>query len=289
MTPPSRRSWWPRVPTAIHEIATDAAAAGKHVFVEKPVAETSAEALRMAAAVDRAGVICHVGFNKRFYYGYRQARRLIAEGALGAPSGLQGRFWYQAGRRDPLLHNGLHFLDLAAFFMGRSDRGLRPALRDPPSTPGRDGRETLAVSMRAERGGVVNLLLSSPARGTRQRAPRHRRVQSEHAVGRQRPPSSASAGGTSRTRAQLYENSLSVHWWSGHDEQGFVPQLRTFAQRILSGRPGPTTTPGRLAATLADGVHSLQVLEGIRRSLEHGVSVTITDDREPSFAKETVR
>ena len=35
--------------------------------------------------------------------------------------------------------------------------------------------------------------------------------------------------------AELYENTLSVHWWSGHDEQGFVPQLRVFARQIRQG------------------------------------------------------
>jgi predicted dehydrogenase len=68
------------------EIAVAALAAGKHVLVEKPLANTiaEAEAMTAAAAVARAnGVQSMIGFNYRRVPSLALARELIAEGRLG--------------------------------------------------------------------------------------------------------------------------------------------------------------------------------------------------------------
>ena len=65
------------------EIAIAAARAGKHVFCEKPLANSLKDAERMLAAVEKAGVahmICH---NYRRAPAVMLARQLISEGALG--------------------------------------------------------------------------------------------------------------------------------------------------------------------------------------------------------------
>lgn len=54
-------------PTATHsEVVTRLLAAGKHVLVEKPIAPSRAEADRMVAAADAAGVVLQVGHVERF-------------------------------------------------------------------------------------------------------------------------------------------------------------------------------------------------------------------------------
>jgi predicted dehydrogenase len=71
-------------PTVREEVVLAAAEAGKHVIVEKPLAETIAECLRMIEAADRAGVRLAVHQNYRwhqmsFYAHHIVERRLIGE------------------------------------------------------------------------------------------------------------------------------------------------------------------------------------------------------------------
>jgi predicted dehydrogenase len=65
------------------EIAIAAAEHGKHVLSEKPLAMNLAEARRMQAAVEKAGVVNMVCHNYRFAPAVQFTRRLIAEGRLG--------------------------------------------------------------------------------------------------------------------------------------------------------------------------------------------------------------
>ncbi|WP_411104107.1 Gfo/Idh/MocA family protein [Streptomyces sp. cmx-4-9] len=69
------------------EIAVAALAAGKHVLCEKPLANSVAEAEAMAAAAEAAaarGQVAMVGFNYRRLPAMAYARRLVADGRLGA-------------------------------------------------------------------------------------------------------------------------------------------------------------------------------------------------------------
>jgi predicted dehydrogenase len=61
-----------------------AAAAGKHVFVEKPFALTPREADRMLAAAETAGIVLAVGFNRRFHPSMIRLREAVRGGQLGA-------------------------------------------------------------------------------------------------------------------------------------------------------------------------------------------------------------
>jgi len=65
------------------EIAIAAAKAGKHIFCEKPLALTLADAREMLQAAEDAGVRHMVGFNYRFSPAVRLAKKLIDSGRLG--------------------------------------------------------------------------------------------------------------------------------------------------------------------------------------------------------------
>jgi myo-inositol 2-dehydrogenase/D-chiro-inositol 1-dehydrogenase len=71
--------------TAHAELVTTAAEAGKAVFCEKPMSMTLAEIGEVAAAVNSAGVVAQVGFNRRFDRGFAAAHDAIASGRVGTP------------------------------------------------------------------------------------------------------------------------------------------------------------------------------------------------------------
>src|SRR5438270_1475251 len=62
-----------------------AAAAGKHIFCEKPLAVTLAEVDAIAAAVAKAGVFLQVGFMRRYDPAYIEAYKRIEAGEIGDP------------------------------------------------------------------------------------------------------------------------------------------------------------------------------------------------------------
>lgn len=64
--------------------AVACAEAGKHVWIEKPMALTTAEADRICAACDAAGVKSMVGFSVRFGSGPRTITQQYRDGKLGA-------------------------------------------------------------------------------------------------------------------------------------------------------------------------------------------------------------
>jgi myo-inositol 2-dehydrogenase / D-chiro-inositol 1-dehydrogenase len=73
-------------PAATHaELVVAAAQAGKHVFCEKPMALTLADADRAIDAARDAGVALQVGFNRRFATDFADMRARIDEGAIGTP------------------------------------------------------------------------------------------------------------------------------------------------------------------------------------------------------------
>ena len=71
-------------PNALHrEIGVAMAAAGKHLWIEKPVGCSSADTQAVADAVAAAGVQSAVGFNYRNAPAVEHARELIRSGAIG--------------------------------------------------------------------------------------------------------------------------------------------------------------------------------------------------------------
>lgn len=71
-------------PTHLHaELAVAAAGAGKHFYLEKPIATTVADARRVIEAAAGAGVTGVIGFNRRLHPLYQQARALLRAGRIG--------------------------------------------------------------------------------------------------------------------------------------------------------------------------------------------------------------
>lgn len=104
-------------------IALDAVEAGKHVFVEKPIATALEDGLRMAAAARLAGLKLMVGHVERFNPAVGKLAELIDEGRIGCV------FRAHATRVGPLpariqdtgvaIDLATHDLDLMQFVLGR--------------------------------------------------------------------------------------------------------------------------------------------------------------------------
>jgi predicted dehydrogenase len=71
-----------------------AIAAGKHVYCEKPLAATTAEALELARLADRRGVRHGIVQDKLFLPGIRKLKRLVEQGFFGRILGVRGDFGY---------------------------------------------------------------------------------------------------------------------------------------------------------------------------------------------------
>jgi myo-inositol 2-dehydrogenase/D-chiro-inositol 1-dehydrogenase len=67
------------------DLVVASAAAGRHVFCEKPMAVTLPDADRAIDAARSSGVVLQVGFNRRFAADWRAARALLDAGTLGTP------------------------------------------------------------------------------------------------------------------------------------------------------------------------------------------------------------
>jgi myo-inositol 2-dehydrogenase/D-chiro-inositol 1-dehydrogenase/scyllo-inositol 2-dehydrogenase (NAD+) len=71
-------------PTSLHcEMVKNAAAAGKHVFCEKPMAMNETECDEMINACNQAGVILQIGFMRRFDSSFESAYEAVQQGKIG--------------------------------------------------------------------------------------------------------------------------------------------------------------------------------------------------------------
>ena len=76
------------------EALTSAIKAGKHVYTEKPTAETLTEAIELARMAENAGVVAGVVHDKLYLPGLVKLRRLVDEGFFGRILSMRGEFGY---------------------------------------------------------------------------------------------------------------------------------------------------------------------------------------------------
>lgn len=88
------------LPNEMHfEFASRAAAAGKHVYIEKPIANTMTDSLAIAALEVAHGVRIVVGHCARLLTGIRAMRAAIDAGKLGKVSQIEANFSNDRGLR----------------------------------------------------------------------------------------------------------------------------------------------------------------------------------------------
>ncbi len=121
-------------PNTLHcQMAMDAAAAGKHVVVEKPMAMTLAECDRMIAACDKAGVHLFYAEELLFTPKYVKAKQMADEGAFGRVylvkqsemhDGPHGDWFFDVDRSGGgvFMDMGCHGLSFCHWFLGRPEQ-----------------------------------------------------------------------------------------------------------------------------------------------------------------------
>jgi predicted dehydrogenase len=118
-----------------HEVNLAVIRAGKHIFSEKPLAMTVAEARELLDAARDAGVVHAVNFNYRGYPLVQQARAMVASGEIGTPQLIHGHYlqdWLlletdynwrvsvdEGGSSRAMADIGSHWCDLVQFVSGR--------------------------------------------------------------------------------------------------------------------------------------------------------------------------
>jgi predicted dehydrogenase len=111
-----------------------AAQSGRHVFCEKPLCTTAADAEAAIAAVKNAGVQLGIGHERRFEPAVIDMRGRFVSGEFGAPLLLEGNFsqdkflklpadnWRLSNADNPagpLSATGIHMVDLSIALLGR--------------------------------------------------------------------------------------------------------------------------------------------------------------------------
>lgn len=111
-----------------------AARAGRHVFCEKPLCTTGADAERALAAVTAAGVEIGIGHERRFEPAVIEMRQRLADGEFGQPLVVEGNFSqdkflslprtnWRLSKADnptgPLSATGIHMVDLSIALLGQ--------------------------------------------------------------------------------------------------------------------------------------------------------------------------
>ncbi|HEX5919742.1 MAG TPA: Gfo/Idh/MocA family oxidoreductase [Nocardioides sp.] len=79
-----------------------AAAAGKHVYTEKPIAETVAEGRELVDAAEKSGIINGVVHDKLYLPGLMKLKRLVDSGFFGRILSVRGEFGYWVFEGDGL-------------------------------------------------------------------------------------------------------------------------------------------------------------------------------------------
>lgn len=129
-------------PTGTHaNVVTAAAAAGKHVYCEKPMAPTIEEADAMIEACKTAGVFLMVAFMKRHNKSFQRAKEVIESGDLGdvfelrctwdngRAAATKGDYRHRAESGGGFLQeDGSHPLDVCRWWLGEVEEVTANAL-----------------------------------------------------------------------------------------------------------------------------------------------------------------
>jgi predicted dehydrogenase len=269
-------------PTHLHaELAIAACAAGKHVYLEKPIASSISDGARVVDAAARAGVTVTLGFNRRFHPLYEQARQLIRDGRLGKIHAVQTTFcelaqpdempeWKRrrATGGGVLLDLASHHIDLLRWFLADEVATVEASI-DSDLTE----HDSARVQMTMRGGGQVQSWFScrtavsdwlefAGEKGT-MRVDRHRPRISLRVPRR--------LGYGVRTARLAPSPDVAAWWLKRMVRPSQEPSYRRALAAFVNELHGEArTTPG-----VADGMRALEVVEAAEESARRGAMVEV--------------
>lgn len=247
------------------EQALAALGAGKHVFVEKPMALTVEECGELCRAVEASGKQLAVGFNRRFAPYYLElkaslARRTgpaVVQCRMNSP-GISGSYWMA----DPagggaILGEACHFVDLMYWLLDSEPLDVS-AYSLPTGKADPIGENNLAASFRFADGSIGNLTYCT--------------VGSKTSGGERVEVFAEGLGGSTedfrRLRVQRgFVKERSRLW----PEKGYARQMAAFVESIRQGRPTAVTVYDGARAT----VGCLAMLQSAREGRAMAIDLSL--------------
>ncbi len=236
------------------DLVVAAAAAGKHVFCEKPLDVTPQGARRAMAAAEKARVSLQVGFNRRFDHNFARIRELVKTGAVGTPHIVR------ITSRDPapppaeyvkasggiFLDMTIHDFDMARFLSGAevAEVSARGAVLVDPAIGAAGDVDTAVITLVFETGclGVIDNSRRA-AYGYDQRV---------EVFGSAGSASCANDAPTSVSLAteKVVSADTPLYFFLERYRQAFVDEMSAFVEAVRAGNPVPVSGNDGLQALL---------------------------------------
>ncbi len=237
------------------QIIQEAAAAGKHIFCEKPVDHTLAVIDAALAAVEKAGVKLQIGFNRRFDANYARVRQAVTGGEIGEPHLLHiisrdpgpPPISYIAVSGGIFMDMTIHDFDMARFLLGDVTEIYTAAgvLVDPAIGAAGD-LDTALITLKFANGafGVIDNSRRA-AYGYDQRV---ELLGSKGAIRTENNyPNTAVLGTATEIRRDLPLNFFMQRY-----VESFTAEMQQFVDAVLHDRPTPVTgMDGRVPVVMA--------------------------------------
>ena len=236
------------------EQALAAIKAGKHVFLEKPMALTDDECRQLFHAVTEKGVQLTVGFNRRFAPYYLDLKQAISHRPgpavincrMNSP-GLVGSFW----AADPasggaIVGEGCHFVDLM-YWLLESEPLSVSAYSLPTGKEDPIGENNIVASFRFADGSIGNLTYCTV--GSKTSGGEHVEVFTQGVGAITEDFKTLTLNGSSR-------KTKSSRW----AEKGYAAQMSAFIEGLRAGRQPEVTVRDGARATIG----CLRMLESAR-------------------------
>jgi len=228
--------------------------AGKHVFVEKPMALTEDECRDLCQAIDETGKQLTVGFNRRFAPSYLEIRKQLTRRAgpavlncrINSP-GISGSYWMaDPATGGAILGEACHFVDLM-YWLLESEPVAVSAFSLPTGKKDPIGENNLVAAFRFADGSVGNLTYCTV--GSRTSGGEH--------VEAFAPGLGACAEDFKRSTIRTSVVRKNSSWFA---EKGYSAQMSSFFAALRESRPPDVTVRDGARATVA----CLRMIESAR-------------------------